>query len=916
MGAIRRARTRLTLAVGVLILWSALVVPPAFATPARGVPTHAQSVNGPPVSIGRKVHVYVRGRVDVSHLERSRRGAPTPSSYPDEAESARVQSRIQAGPPVDLGSTNTTVSPSLLKLGLTIGDADTPNPMVAVGPDHVIRSDDGQMRITNRSGGDVTTVPYADLFPFLGEVQTVHGPQGQVFFDAVHGRWVAIVAAYDCIPETGAPYGHGYLAFAVSDSANPKRGWTLYYIQNVNHLVWNPGLGTSADKIVLTSQFQRIGTFCLPTGSPAFDATVIDWADLLGHEFEATYFPFPAAAGKRIDKLSPAIRRDGASETLELFAQVFRTGTSDYATWLYRISGPGSDAAIAGVDLTSLDVVPAFGQGTTINQGDTSFSPASGPTSVVAQGERLVASLTETCLPPADTTVRNCVRIVDLGTSTATPTRRQDFFLARNGKHTFSPGLAFTETDELIITFQRASDSEGPSAYVVRQAPTDVPKSVSPTRTLATAQALYKNLNAAEVVGLSPDPLVPDAVWVINQAGKSADPEAYSLQVAQARTATGDTYAPITPLRVLDTRDGIGLSGAFLNNIARSFDVAGEGTIPPDAVAITGNLTVTGQGSAGYVSVGPTISANPTSSTINFPLGDNRANNLTLPLNANGALMAVFKGAPTKSTQLILDVTGYFLADNSGATYKPLTAARVLDSRVGTGLSGKFAANMPRSFQVSGVGGVPVGATAVTGNLTVVGQSRAGYVSVTPTEDPDPDTSTINFPLGDIRANGLTVPLSATGSLSAVYKANGGSTDLILDVTGYYLDDLAGLKFYPLNPGRIMDTRFNTLTQLFGPFSSSVPRTLVTGGHFGVPANALAVTGNLTVVGQTKAGYVSITKNPVATPPVSTINFPFGDVRANGVTVPLNAANDMALVYKASSGAKTHLILDLTGYFK
>jgi hypothetical protein len=95
-----------------------------------------------------------------------------------------------------------------------------------------------------------------------------------------------------------------------------------------------------------------------------------------------------------------------------------------------------------------------------------------------------------------------------------------------------------------------------------------------------------------------------------------------------------------------------------------------------------------------------------------------------------------------------------------------------------------------------------------------------------------------------------------------------------------------------------------------------VPRTLVTGGHFGAPADALAVTGNLTVVGQTKAGYVSITKNPDATPPVSVLNFPLGDIRANGVTVPLNASNDMAIVYKATSGAKTHLILDLTGYFK
>ena len=83
-----------------------------------------------------------------------------------------------------------------------------------------------------------------------------------------------------------------------------------------------------------------------------------------------------------------------------------------------------------------------------------------------------------------------------------------------------------------------------------------------------------------------------------------------------------------------------------------------------------------------------------------------------------------------------------------------------------------------------------------------------------------------------------------------------------------------------------------------------------------MPGDALAVTGNLTVVGQTTAGYVSITKSPDATPPVSTINFPLADIRANGVTVPLNATNDMAIVYKGSSGAKTHLILDLTGYFR
>jgi hypothetical protein len=76
------------------------------------------------------------------------------------------------------------------------------------------------------------------------------------------------------------------------------------------------------------------------------------------------------------------------------------------------------------------------------------------------------------------------------------------------------------------------------------------------------------------------------------------------------------------------------------------------------------------------------------------------------------------------------------------------------------------------------------------------------------------------------------------------------------------------------------------------------------------------VTGNLTVTAQTQGGYVSITKTKTNAPTVSTINFPSGDTRANGVTVPLDGNDDIHLVYKSSSGATTHLLLDVTGYFR
>ena len=75
----------------------------------------------------------------------------------------------------------------------------------------------------------------------------------------------------------------------------------------------------------------------------------------------------------------------------------------------------------------------------------------------------------------------------------------------------------------------------------------------------------------------------------------------------------------------------------------------------------------------------------------------------------------------------------------------------------------------------------------MVGNVTVVNQTKAGFVSVTPTSQANPTTSTINFPIGDIRANGMTVKIGAAGKLFAVYKSvAGGTTHLIYDVFGYY----------------------------------------------------------------------------------------------------------------------------------
>ena len=209
----------------------------------------------------------------------------------------------------------------------------------------------------------------------------------------------------------------------------------------------------------------------------------------------------------------------------------------------------------------------------------------------------------------------------------------------------------------------------------------------------------------------------------------------------------------------------------FSAGVPRTFQVSGLGGVPANAVAVTGNLTVTQQSALGFVYLGPAPVASPTSSTLNFPLADNRANGVTVALGAGGSLSATYVRAAGATTDLVFDVTGYFVPDATGATFVPLTPARLLDTRVGNGLTGTFAVGVPRTFQVSGRGGVPANAVAVTGNLTVTNQTKAGYVFLGPDPTASPTSSTLNFPLADNRANGVTVALGAGGSLSATYVA-------------------------------------------------------------------------------------------------------------------------------------------------
>ena len=182
----------------------------------------------------------------------------------------------------------------------------------------------------------------------------------------------------------------------------------------------------------------------------------------------------------------------------------------------------------------------------------------------------------------------------------------------------------------------------------------------------------------------------------------------------------------------------------------------------------------------------------------------------------------------------------------------------------------------------------------------------------------DPTTSTLYFTRGDDRANAVYVALGNGGTLSITYVAYvpGGTAQVIFDVTGYYSPDPSGAMFIPLMPGRILDTRDGT-GGLSGALASRSAQTFsVTRAGTGVPSNATAVTGNLTVTQQNSRGFMYIGPVAMNNPTSSNLNFPMNDNRANAVTVALGAGGTLSITYAATAPTlSAQAIFDVTGYF-
>lgn len=109
---------------------------------------------------------------------------------------------------------------------------------------------------------------------------------------------------------------------------------------------------------------------------------------------------------------------------------------------------------------------------------------------------------------------------------------------------------------------------------------------------------------------------------------------------------------------------------------------------------------------------------------------------------------------------------------------------RVIDTR----LTSPLASGISREIPVAGLCGIPMTARAVVINVTAVSSTGPGYISLWPSDRPQPGTSVINFMAGQTRANNAVLGVASdTGTLEARSLVGGsGSVHMILDVSGYF----------------------------------------------------------------------------------------------------------------------------------
>jgi hypothetical protein len=123
-------------------------------------------------------------------------------------------------------------------------------------------------------------------------------------------------------------------------------------------------------------------------------------------------------------------------------------------------------------------------------------------------------------------------------------------------------------------------------------------------------------------------------------------------------TAAGVTHVPLPPMRLLDTRSGLGAPlGALGVGGEIALRVVDRGGVPASARAVVLNVTATNATADTFITTYPSGSSRPNASSLNVGAGRTTANLVLAKVGADGAVRLYNENG---TVDLLADVAGYF----------------------------------------------------------------------------------------------------------------------------------------------------------------------------------------------------------------------------------------------------------------
>jgi hypothetical protein len=389
------------------------------------------------------------------------------------------------------------------------------------------------------------------------------------------------------------------------------------------------------------------------------------------------------------------------------------------------------------------------------------------------------------------------------------------------------------------------------------------------------------------------------------------------LDISEELLKSHGEYTPLTPQRILDTREGLGRQGVVAPigpGETIDVDVTGVAGVPSAGVdAVVMNMTAVAPTDPGFLTVYPTGGVQPEISSLNFTPGGTVANLVSVRVGAGGRV-SIFN--PYGAVDVLLDVAGFYSSVDGpdGNRYYGVEPRRQMDTRdpdfAPYGPTGAIGPDRTVTLDLmhTSVSVVPSSALAVALNVTVTEPTAPSYVSVYPSDVSPPTVSNLNFGPGQTLANQVIVRLPPSGVLNIYNRA--GNAHVVVDVVGYYLDteiDDDG-RFISFAPFRAIDTRRDS------PFPP--PGDLWSGDilYWGSPDDdASAYVMNVTVTDTVESGYLTVYPfspswpNP---PYASSLNYTAGRTVPNHV---ISRTGPYVGFY--NFGGKVQLVVDVFGAF-